>query len=67
MKYKIKHLDEPMIVGVKKLGLQVISDEELMRIVKEVIEKNKGQRRRSCPQPHASQSVRSRSDSQLAG
>ena len=43
LKYKVEHPDEPVIVGVKKLGLEVISDDELMRIVKEVIKKNKGQ------------------------
>jgi len=42
LKYKIKHPKKPMIVGVKKLGLQVISNDELMRIVKDVISKNKG-------------------------
>ena len=42
LKYKVKHPNEPMIVGVKKLGLQVISDDELMKIVKEVMAKNKG-------------------------
>jgi len=42
LKYKVEHPDEPIIVGVKKLGLQAISDDELMMIVKEVIDKNKG-------------------------
>lgn len=42
LKYKVKHHDKPMIVGVKKLGLQVISDDKLMRIIKEVIKKNQG-------------------------
>jgi len=42
LKYKVKYPEQPMIVGVKKLGLQVISNEELMRIVKEIIQKNKG-------------------------
>jgi glutamyl-tRNA(Gln) amidotransferase subunit E len=42
LKYKIKHASQPMIVGVKKLGLQVISNDELMRIIKDVIKKNKG-------------------------
>jgi Glu-tRNA(Gln) amidotransferase subunit E-like FAD-binding protein len=42
IKYKIEHADEPMIVGIKKLGLGVISNEDLMRIVKEVIDKNRG-------------------------
>jgi len=42
LKYKVKHPKQPMIVGIKKLGLQVISNDELMRIVKKVIKKNKG-------------------------
>jgi len=42
LKYKVKHPKQPMIVGVKKLGLQVISNDELMKIVKDVIKKNKG-------------------------
>jgi Glu-tRNA(Gln) amidotransferase subunit E-like FAD-binding protein len=43
LKFKVEHPEEPIIVAIKKLGLGVISDDELMRIVKEVIEKNKGQ------------------------
>ncbi len=43
LKYKVEHPEEPIIVGIKRLGLGVISNDELMRIVKEVIEKNKGQ------------------------
>ena len=42
LKYKVEHLDKPIIVGIKKLGLQVISNNELMEIVKQIIEKNKG-------------------------
>jgi Glu-tRNA(Gln) amidotransferase subunit E-like FAD-binding protein len=41
LKYKVKHPEQPMIVGIKKLGLQVISNDDLMRIVKEVIKKNR--------------------------
>jgi len=42
LKYKVKYPKQPMIIGIKKLGLQVISNKELMRIVKDVIKKNKG-------------------------
>jgi Glu-tRNA(Gln) amidotransferase subunit E-like FAD-binding protein len=43
LKFKVEHPEEPIIVAIKKLGLGVISDDELMGIVKDVIEKNKGQ------------------------
>ncbi len=42
LKYKVNHPKQPMIVSIKKLGLQVISNDELMRIIRDVIKKNKG-------------------------
>ena len=42
LKYRVKHPDVPMLEGIKKLGLEAISKEDLLKIVREIIEKNKG-------------------------
>ena len=42
LKYRVEHPDVPMIKSIKELGFEVISKEELLKIVKEVKQKNKG-------------------------
>ena len=42
LKYRVKHPDIPMLEIIKRLGLEAISKGELVRIVREVIQKNKG-------------------------
>jgi Glu-tRNA(Gln) amidotransferase subunit E-like FAD-binding protein len=42
LKYRVEHPNVPMIESIKKLGLEAILKEELLKIVREVIQKNKG-------------------------